>query len=134
MNYCLAEEKSDLVLFPFGLTGLANHHNENDNVEIQWFQGWNIKSNGSSFEDPLQWSIESLIQLSFAKLDIVFIAKRDIDKDEEIYVKYGDEWQTQYDLYNELLLINENNLNTCNKMFRQYMKPPIGLYQSHWFN
>lgn len=107
-NYCIASPNvSSIVLFPFGLSGLANHARAGKaNMEMEW-HWWNedekaIKMNASA---------EALSGAPFAQLDIAFRAKFDIAEGTELTFDYGDEWADAWVSY--LGKLNQWHMNAA---------------------
>jgi hypothetical protein len=88
-NYCIASpDVSSIVLFPFGLSGIANHARaEKANMEMEW-HWWSEDER----ENKMNASAEDLSGAAFAQLDIAFRAKVDILEGTELAYDYGDEW------------------------------------------
>jgi SET domain len=89
LNYCLGHRHSTMVLCPYGLlTALVNHASE-PNVKLQW------SDPTRSVHDPewLNKTVEDFRDQKFAVLTMELVALRNIEKDEEIVLNYGDEWE-----------------------------------------
>ena len=71
--------------------GLINHSKEKVNTKIQW----SVK--GTRHPEWLEQSIDVWGTSDHAGLAFDLIALRDIEKDEEIFIDYSDEWQQAWD-------------------------------------
>ena len=92
-NYCISLPNiSSLVLFPFGLSALANHaRGERANIEPEWYW-WDEEEKKSK----TALSLEELKAAPFAQLDIAYRATRNISQGEELMFDYGDAWATAW--------------------------------------
>jgi SET domain len=144
-NYCIASpDVSSIVLFPFGLSGIANHARANKaNMEMEW-HWW------SENEMLMNASAEDLSRAAFAQLDIAFRAKVDILEGTELTYDYGDDWADAWANYlGELNQwhINEawiehaeaNNLPLSSEVvdlvmpkFRSFIAGPKNFFLPHW--
>jgi hypothetical protein len=88
-NYCMSlPNVSSVVLFPFGLSALANHaRGERANIGPEW-HWWTEEEK----ESKTAMSLASLRAAPFAQLDIAYRATRRISQGEELMFDYGDEW------------------------------------------
>lgn len=90
MNYCFGHEQSTLLLCPYGLlTAFINHSHENPNTRIQWSQ---------QMRHP-EWRekpISEWWEIYHTGLQIDFVALRDINEDEEIFIDYGAAWESAW--------------------------------------
>jgi hypothetical protein len=88
-NYCIASSSvSSIVLFPFGLSGVANHARAGHaNMEMEW-HWWSEEEK----QNKMSASAEDLSGAAFAQLDIAFHATVDIWEGTELTFDYGDEW------------------------------------------
>jgi len=89
LNYCYGHSNSSLLLFPYSpVINFINHHDDPTkvNTRIQW----STLSNQHS-----EWMEESVTQVldqPYAGLILEFIAIRDIQPNEEIFIDYGERW------------------------------------------
>lgn len=92
LNYCFGHRDTTLLLCPYGhLTGLINHSHKSPNAKIVWSRD-TMMNHPEWLEMPLtEWGLEYKAGLSFD-----FVALRDIEKDEEITIDYGDEWEAAW--------------------------------------
>lgn len=88
-NYCMSlPNVSSVVLFPFGLSALANHaRGERANIAPEW-HWWTEEEKVSK----TAMSLASLRAAPFAQLDIAYRATRRVSQGEELMFDYGDEW------------------------------------------
>jgi SET domain len=110
MNYCLGHPDSDVVLLPYGpVVNYINHaptanggHTATEataNVRVKW------KGKASSMPDVdavgyLNISAHELFSLSARdSLMIQYVALRDIQPGEEIFLDYGMDWQSSYERF-----------------------------------
>jgi SET domain len=105
-NYCIASpDVSSIVLFPFGLSGIANHARaEKANMEMEWYW-WSEDER----ENKMNASAEDLSRAAFAQLDIAFRAKVDILEGTELTYDYGEDWAD--DWVNYLGQLNQWHIN-----------------------
>lgn len=90
LNYCFGHEKSTILLCPYGLlTAFINHSHENPNTRIQWSQ---------QMRHP-EWRnqpISAWWEEYHTGLQIDFVALRDIEEGEEIFIDYGSAWESAW--------------------------------------
>lgn len=90
LNYCFGHRESSLLLCPYGhQTALINHSKERVNAKIVW----------SPFQRHPEWlnaSHHYWYETRHAGLTFEFVALRDIEEDEEIFLDYGDEWEAAW--------------------------------------
>ena len=91
-NYCFGHESTSLLFFPYAAIGalFINHGGgENANVRVRWAKPGVLRHNHSWFElNPDQ--ISELV--SEPQLGIEYVAIRDIEEGEELFLDYGDKW------------------------------------------
>ena len=94
LNYCFAHEQSTLLLCPYGLlSSLINHSSEeNANTRIQWSEKDRMRH-----PEWLKNPIEAWVAEYHTGLQLDFVAKRDIEKGEELLIDYGPLWQDAWD-------------------------------------
>lgn len=100
LNYCFGHRDSTLLLCPYGVvSSLVNHapsaNNVTDgptaNVKLAW------SNRTTSHPEWRDMPIDSWAYNYQAGLGLEYVALRDIAAGEEIFVDYGDEWQTAWD-------------------------------------
>ena len=100
LNYCLAHNKSTILLCIMSSAAFVNHKSlrncankeicpEGPNVEYRWTE-WD--STNSWIDSPLL-DIYDEIHGTSRGLSMELVALRDISLDEEIFMDYGDEWE-----------------------------------------
>mmetsp|Transcript_2891 Transcript_2891/g.6202 ORF Transcript_2891/g.6202 Transcript_2891/m.6202 type:complete len:776 (+) Transcript_2891:233-2560(+) len=152
LNYCFAHEQSTLLLCPYGLlSSLINHSSgENANTRIQWSEKDRMR-HPEWLENPIEaWAAEYHTGLQFD-----FVAKRDIEKGEELLIDYGPLWQDAWDTHvrafrfdeyrfeqylpsyelDELLLKEDNDLSfrLRTEDDRDYRLDGVQLYCRGWY-
>ena len=94
LNYCFGHSNSTMLLSPYGyLTSLINHSRDKPNTRIVWSE--------DEFLRHPEWrdlAPKKLLDEWHAGLAFDFIALRDIQEGEEIFLDYGAEWE---DAWNE---------------------------------
>jgi len=87
LNYCFGHAESTLVLCPYGLlTAYINHSPDRPNARILWSKEMR---HSDWREKPIKkWASEKHTGLQFD-----FIALRDIEEGEEIFIDYGPAWE-----------------------------------------
>lgn len=92
LNYCFGHRDSTLLLCPYGIgAGLINHSKERANAKMVW------STKGSRHPEWLDQRMEDWESADHSGLAFDLIALRDIEKDEEILIDYGDEWQEAWE-------------------------------------
>ena len=88
LNYCFGHHDSTLVLCPYGLlTALINHSAQRPNTRIVWSKEMR---HADWRETPIdQWATK----FTHTGLQFDFIALRDIEVGEEIFIDYGTAWE-----------------------------------------
>eukprot|EP00536_Pseudo-nitzschia_multiseries_P004418 jgi/Psemu1/318414/estExt_fgenesh1_pm.C_730015 len=89
LNYCFGHGESSLLLCPYGLmTSHINHDATNPNTKIVWAADDHMTHPEWRKQPIKRWGTKEKAGLSFD-----FVALRDIEKDEEITIDYGSEWE-----------------------------------------
>jgi hypothetical protein len=105
-NYCIASNKVDIALFPFGLGAIANHaKSDNSNMVLEWYW-WNEEEKVNKMKS----STTDLSKAPFAQLDIAYRATRDIFEGEELTYDYGEDWAEAW--ANHLANLNQWHINS----------------------
>uniref|UniRef100_A0A7S2MYR8 SET domain-containing protein n=1 Tax=Helicotheca tamesis TaxID=374047 RepID=A0A7S2MYR8_9STRA len=90
MNYCFGNDKSTMLLFPYGpIVNLINHDSKAPNAKIQWFE----KNSGDTDKFLRSKFTPDLDESKKVDFKIEYIALRDIQPGEEIFIDYGKEWE-----------------------------------------
>uniref|UniRef100_A0A7S1YYF1 SET domain-containing protein n=1 Tax=Ditylum brightwellii TaxID=49249 RepID=A0A7S1YYF1_9STRA len=93
LNYCFGHPQSTLLLFPYApLVGLINHNSKSPNVEIRW----STKEENNEISIWTKRSYNRLVKASKVPLMIEYVAKREIQPGEEIFLDYGAEWEAAW--------------------------------------
>jgi hypothetical protein len=96
LNYCFGHRKSTLLLCPYtSPSAYINHNREGANVRVVW-----AKEGTPNFQhDWLNDDIDFLKTMEVIGLSIDFVAIRDIQPGEEVFLDYGPEWEEAWDAY-----------------------------------
>jgi hypothetical protein len=93
LNYCLGHRDSTMLLSPYGPAfGLINHNQTLVNVRLQWAS----PKRSQHIPERLDEDVSNFEQYTSAQLAMELVATRDIDPGEEIFLDYGDEWETAW--------------------------------------
>ncbi len=89
LNYCYGHKNSSLLLYPVAPVVSAINHNsvENANTKIQWST---LSNHQMAW---MQKSPKDILTIQKSGLFVDFIATRDIQEGEEIFINYGAEWE-----------------------------------------
>mmetsp|Transcript_54754 Transcript_54754/g.163729 ORF Transcript_54754/g.163729 Transcript_54754/m.163729 type:complete len:1090 (-) Transcript_54754:154-3423(-) len=93
LNYCYGHPNSSMLLFPYSpVVNLINHppRGAKPNVAVRWSS---IPTHNSQW---LGKSVDRLMEEKYAGLVMEFVALRDIEEGEEVYVDYGPGWQKSW--------------------------------------
>lgn len=94
MNYCWGHEESTLVLCPYGAgVNYINHSREQANVKIQWAPHGQIGQDDAWFH----WTLHSLYNAYQPRLAWDYVALRDLEEGEELFLDYGDTWVEEWE-------------------------------------
>jgi hypothetical protein len=93
-NYCYGHYRSSMLLCPYGNgVNYINHNQTQVNVKIRWAEDFDIGHNATRVKESsvadLQWSIKP--QLAFD-----YVALRDIEEGEELFLDYGDNFEAAW--------------------------------------
>jgi hypothetical protein len=90
LNYCYGHEETSMLLCPYGNgVNYLNHNQTQANVRIRWAVDFPLAHNEGALEKPvtdLGW--DNKPQLGFD-----YVALRDIEEGEELFLDYGDSWE-----------------------------------------
>ena len=93
VNYCMGHAESSMLLCPYGLmTAAVNHNQTLANVRLEW--GDPTKT--GHHPDWLNMTVQELARKYSAGVVMTLVATRDIQPGEEIFMDYGDEWETAW--------------------------------------
>ena len=123
-NYCFSIPESDDAFLPIGTGGMINHgglpedENTRVNLKVEWYQ-WNnnrvilsdktdtdpaaakarpTESDSATVQTPHAHA-EKGIHSPYGIYDFAYIATRDINVGEELFISYGEEWKTAWEEY-----------------------------------
>ncbi len=93
LNYCYGHKDSSLLMFPYSpVVNFVNTHQDKEkiNAELRWStsgfnKGWENKTASDIFQSE-----------KYAGLVLEFVALRDIEEDEEIFIDYGKDWDVSW--------------------------------------
>jgi hypothetical protein len=92
-NYCMGHSESTMLLCPYGtLSSHINHNQTMANVKMVWADP--EKSNHQP--SWLNKTLKQLYETPHAGLAMTLVATRDIQPDEEIFLDYGEEWESAW--------------------------------------
>lgn len=90
LNYCWKHPQSTMLLCPYGSgVNFINHNATLANVNVQWAPDGQIGHN-SSF---LGLGFDNIFQTSKARLSFDYVALRDIQEGDELFLDYGSHWE-----------------------------------------
>lgn len=91
LNYCFGHRQSTLLLCPYGVgMGLINHSKEKQNTKLVW------STKGTRHPEWREQRVDEWATSHHAGLAFELIALRDIERDEEIFISYGEEWEQAF--------------------------------------
>lgn len=142
-NYVISHSQSDVAVLPISRISLCNHASAGrNNVEVRWvrnLQG-DILTDLSVFSDP-----NFIVGRKSSPVYLGYFATRPIQAGEELTVSYGEEWETEWNQYLDLLehwlrahdtsqtVTDENVLLSTAPQFRHYLVAPEGLFPPSFF-
>ncbi|KAL3923533.1 MAG: hypothetical protein SGILL_001601 [Bacillariaceae sp.] len=93
MNYCFGHPQSTLLVCPYGAgVNYINHNQTKANVKVHW-------APHGSFNHDSKWLEtypKDMMWESSTKLAMEYVALRDIQEGEELFLDYGNEWETAW--------------------------------------
>ena len=94
INYCFGHPETTVLLCPYGHgSPLVNHKRARGNVSIRWAD----PKKSLHRTEFLDYSVDDLEDLSAPMLAWEFVATRTIEHEEEIFLDYGQAWDTAWD-------------------------------------
>jgi len=94
INYMFGHPKSSVLLFPYSSNvAYFNHHATEYNAEVRWA----TDAPWIHHEEWLEKPVSFLEEQWQSGLMLEFIALRDIQPGEEVFINYGEEWQKAWD-------------------------------------
>jgi hypothetical protein len=98
LNYCMGHADSTLLLVPYASgVNYINHNQTLANVRIQWTPNGIISHNASYFD----LKVNEMEGNSVTSLAIDYVALRDIQPGEELFMDYGNEFEEAWNLHLE---------------------------------
>jgi hypothetical protein len=93
-NYCLGHEDTTILLCPYGNgVGYINHNQSLANVRLKWPKHGSLNHNERWLVTQLSaWDQKD----KKSRLAIEYVATRDIEPGEELFLDYGDLWENAY--------------------------------------
>ncbi len=95
LNYCFGHRKSTLLLCPYTSPSAYINHSRKPNAKIIWADEQTHNHNA----DWLNENVEFLKQQMAIGLSLNFVATRDIQPGEEVFIDYGREWEKAWKKY-----------------------------------
>ncbi|KAL7494773.1 hypothetical protein ACHAWT_003346 [Skeletonema menzelii] len=95
LNYCFGHRKSTLLLCPYTSPSAYINHSRKPNARIVWADEQTPNHNS----DWLDNDVEFLKQQEAIGLSLNFVATRDIQPGEEVFIDYGREWEKAWKKY-----------------------------------
>ena len=94
LNYCFGHENSTVLLLPYGPgVNYINHNHQNPNAIVDWTES----AAEFSDEDALFVTAHELLYRKSRRLLFDYVALRDIEEGEEIFIDYGAQWQEAWE-------------------------------------
>lgn len=92
LNYCFGHKNSSLLFFPYSpMVNLINHDSVKTNAKLQWSE-----SPLHFGREWLEWPLDKVKALDHTGLLLEFVATRDIQEGEEIFIDYGRDWENAW--------------------------------------
>jgi hypothetical protein len=96
LNYCFGNSKSSVILCPYtSPSAYINHSSKAPNAKIVWAKDSTPNHNA----DWLQEDVKFLKTMNVIGLSIDFVATRDIQPGEEVFIDYGIQWEEAWNKY-----------------------------------
>jgi hypothetical protein len=95
VNYCFGHRKSTVLLCPYTSPSAYINHSRKPNARVVWADETTPNHNA----DWLEGDIEFLKQQQAIGLSLNFVATRDIQPGEEVFIDYGPEWEKAWKKY-----------------------------------
>jgi hypothetical protein len=95
LNYSFGHPNSTLLLTPYGaMVNFINHDKERTNVKVQWPSKELVAHKSERLSKDIHF-LRNTIEKIGVSFD--YVATRDIQEGEEIFMDYGEEWQAAWD-------------------------------------
>mmetsp|Transcript_22068 Transcript_22068/g.53421 ORF Transcript_22068/g.53421 Transcript_22068/m.53421 type:complete len:473 (-) Transcript_22068:444-1862(-) len=96
LNYCFGHKKSTVILCPYtSPSAYINHNSDSPNAKIVWAKDSTPNHNPHWLDEDVQF-LKTTAKIG---LSIDFIATRDIQPGEEVFIDYGPEWEVAWDAH-----------------------------------
>ena len=126
LNYMIGnpEAKDALLGIPTTAAAYMNHHSDNlkRNVEVMWTEDEQTSAN---LLRPISWFQES-DQSYFALISVDFVATRDIQRGEEMFVNYGREWEAAWQAHLEHWTPHDHPKGYRDPLYYNKIQPDTG--------
>eukprot|EP00956_Cyclotella_meneghiniana_P034746 scaffold107994_cov70-Cyclotella_meneghiniana.AAC.1 len=94
LNYMFGHPNSTMLLFPYSSNvAYINHHATEYNAKLQWTQDFDFFHHADWLDKPVEFFEDHWT----AGLMLEFVAVRDIQPGEEVFINYGEAWQKAWD-------------------------------------
>ena len=118
LNYCFGHEHSSLLLCMMSASAMINHKSsrlttDGPNAEYRW-------STWDETQDWLSLSLDELKARNYRGLSLDIIALRDIQPGEEIFIDYGEEWESAWENHLSSWNSSGSNLVTLTEFIQNY--------------
>jgi hypothetical protein len=132
-NYVLvdSESQSHVALLPIGYAGAINHA-ANASLSYSWCNSDYSMANSSEQSPSLQASLnastEQMLREQYSRLDLKYVAMRDIEAGEELTIDYGRQWTESWAEYlAETLLFEAEEVHLDSNSDGSYHRKRKGL-------
>ena len=96
LNYCFGHKKSSVLLCPYtSPSAYINHNSKAPNAKIVWSKDSTPNHNPHWLDENVHF-LKTTEQIG---LSIDFVATRDIQPNEEVFLDYGPEWEAAWNAY-----------------------------------
>lgn len=96
LNYCFGNKQSTVILCPYtSPSAYINHSSESPNVKVVWSKDSTPNHNPGWLEE----NVKFLKNNDYIGLSIDYIATREIQPGEEVFLDYGPEWDEAWNDY-----------------------------------
>jgi hypothetical protein len=95
VNYCYGHQDSSMLLCPYGNgVNYINHNQSQANLKIRWAEDFGIVHNATLVKEGL---VEELMWQYKPQLAFDYVALRDIERGEELFMDYGDNFEAAWE-------------------------------------
>lgn len=138
LNYCWTHADASLFLCPYGANVNYINHNPEPNIRVQWARAQSMRHN----EQWLHQSATEMLVSSSPGLFLDFIALRDIEEGEEVFIDYGPKWELAWQAHVEYWTTSNYSHSyqsarvyskaNANKPFRSQSEQEVDPYPSYY--